>query len=111
MTCLLTFTLILYGCQADQAPRNMFADRHICFCAVVRLTCPPRKDEADWLVELTGSAGEAYRADPAERMALGLGKVPVTAEEFHAKWLQSDGGKTIEKVGTVLDFATSIWCM
>ncbi|CAM9251648.1 unnamed protein product, partial [Laminaria digitata] len=61
------------------------------------LTCPPRKDEADWLVELTGSAGEVYRADPAERMALGLGKVPVTAEEFHAKWLQSDGGKAVEK--------------
>lgn len=31
-------------------------------------------------------------------MALGLAKVPVTAEEFHAKWLQSDGGKAIEKV-------------
>ena len=62
-----------------------------------RLSCPPRKDEADWLVELTGTAGESYRADPAERMALGLGKVPVTAEEFHAKWLESDGGKAIEK--------------
>eukprot|EP00904_Undaria_pinnatifida_P014208 jgi/Undpi1/9918/HiC_scaffold_28.g12372.m1 len=61
------------------------------------LSCPPRKDEADWLVELTGTAGESYRADPAERMALGLGKVPVTAEEFHAKWLESDGGKAIEK--------------
>ena len=30
-------------------------------------------------------------------MALGLPKVPVTAEEFHARWLQSDGGKTLEK--------------
>lgn len=70
---------------------------YICICSVARLTCPPRKDEADWLVELTGSAGEPYRADPAERMALGLAKVPVTAEEFHAKWLQSDWGKAIEK--------------
>ena len=66
-------------------------------CTVARLTCPPRKDEADWLVELKGNAGEAYRANLSERMALGLAKVPVTAEKFHAKWLQSDGGKAIEK--------------
>ena len=87
----------------DNVPRRrsyktLFADRYLnCFCSVARLTCPPRKDEADWLVELTGSAGEPYRADPAERMALGLAKAPVTAEEFHAAWLQSDGGKAIEK--------------
>lgn len=75
-----------------------------CFCTVSRLSCPPRKDAADWLVELTGTAGASYRADPAERMALGLGKVPVTAEEFHAKWLESDGGKFIEKVWLRLRF-------
>ncbi|CAN0245089.1 unnamed protein product, partial [Scytosiphon promiscuus] len=27
------------------------------------ITCPARKDEADWLVELTGDPGKAYRND------------------------------------------------
>lgn len=62
-----------------------------------RLTCPPRKDEADWLVELTGEAGSAYRASPSELEDLGLAKVPVTAEEFHSKWRESAGGKAIDQ--------------
>ncbi|CAM9857500.1 unnamed protein product, partial [Sphacelaria rigidula] len=59
--------------------------------------CPPRKDEADWLVELTGEAGKAYRPNPAEMADLGLGKVPETAEDFNAKWRESEAGKAIEQ--------------
>lgn len=65
---------------------------------VVSITCPPRKDEADWLVELTGEAGNAYRADPSEREDLGLFKAPVSAKEFNQKWIKSEGGKAIAQV-------------
>lgn len=72
-----------------------------CMCACcpspIRMTCPARKDEADWLVELTGESGRAYRANPAEIVDLGLGKVPETAEDFHAKWRESDIAKAIDQ--------------
>lgn len=48
-------------------------------------------------MELTGEAGKAYRPSPAEMVDLGLGKVPETAEEFNAKWRESEGGKAIEQ--------------
>lgn len=62
----------------------------------VRLSCPPRKDEADWLVELTGPTGDAYRASPAELAERGLPSPPVTAEEFHARWRESEMGKALD---------------
>ncbi|CAM9737972.1 unnamed protein product [Ascophyllum nodosum] len=61
------------------------------------LTCPPRKDEADWLVGLTGTAGDAFRANPAELAERGLPPAPVNAEEFHARWRDSAGGEALEK--------------
>lgn len=61
------------------------------------MVCPARKDEADWLVELTGKSGRAYRVNPAEIVDLGLGTVPETAEEFHAKWRESDMAKAIDQ--------------
>ncbi|CAM9749661.1 unnamed protein product, partial [Ectocarpus fasciculatus] len=63
------------------------------------MTCPARKDEADWLVELTGEAGTEYRTD-IEAGAGGSGglvRAPVTAEEFHARWRESEGGKAIDQ--------------
>lgn len=53
------------------------------------MTCPARKDEADWLVELTGEAGNAYRSADAG--------CPVTAEEFQARWRESEGGKAVRE--------------
>ena len=54
-----------------------------------RMTCPARKDEADWLVELTGEAGSPYRSIEAGP--------PVTAAEFQARWRESDGGKAVHE--------------
>ncbi|CAM9674100.1 unnamed protein product, partial [Scytosiphon promiscuus] len=59
------------------------------------ITCPARKDEADWLVELTGDPGKAYRTDIEAGDGEGLVKAPVTAEEFHARWRDSEGGKAV----------------
>ncbi|CAM9128278.1 unnamed protein product [Scytosiphon promiscuus] len=61
------------------------------------LHCPARKDEADWLVELTGDAGSTSRADVETGDASGRVRAPVTAEEFHARWRASEGGKAIEQ--------------
>lgn len=61
------------------------------------MTCPPRKDEADWLVELTGEAGRAYRADPLQWLDLGLGKVPESAKEFHTKWRESEISRALDQ--------------
>lgn len=61
-----------------------------------RLTCPPRKDEADWLVEITGESGKAYHSD-VEKGGVGVAKVPVTAEEFHSRWRESEMGKALEQ--------------
>ncbi len=65
-----------------------------------RMTCPARKDEADWLVELTGDAGTAYRTDIETGGARGLVKAPVTADEFHARWRESEGGKAVDQART-----------
>ncbi|CAN0241889.1 unnamed protein product, partial [Ectocarpus sp. 13 AM-2016] len=54
------------------------------------ITCPPRKDEADWLAELTGEAGNVYRT--GIETGGGLAQAPVTAEEFHTRWRASEGG-------------------
>ncbi|CAM9790102.1 unnamed protein product, partial [Ectocarpus sp. 12 AP-2014] len=59
------------------------------------ITCPSRKDEADWLVELTGEAGHVYRT--GIETGGGLARAPVTAEEFHARWRASEGGKAIDQ--------------
>ena len=53
------------------------------------MTCPARKDEADWLVELTGEAGSPYRSIE--------GGGPVTAAEFQARWRESDGGRAVRE--------------
>ncbi|CAN0338486.1 unnamed protein product, partial [Hapterophycus canaliculatus] len=55
------------------------------------ITCPARKDEADWLVELTtGKAGEAYRNDMETGSRRSLFKIPSTAEEFRTRWRASE---------------------
>lgn len=68
-----------------------------------RMSCPARKDEADWLVELTGEAGNAYRTDIEAGGARGLVKAPVTADEFHARWRESEAGKAVDqaRIGTL----------
>lgn len=72
------------------------------------MTCPSRKDEADWLVELTGEAGSAYRADPSDWAELGINNVPTSAQEFHAKWRQSDGGKAVDQVSVMGGFMGTV---
>ncbi|CAM9164398.1 unnamed protein product [Ectocarpus sp. 13 AM-2016] len=57
------------------------------------ITCPARKDTADWLVELTGEAGASYRSVDIETEKLS----PVTPEEFSAKWRASAAGKAMDK--------------
>lgn len=68
------------------------------FVHTSRLKCPPRKDEADWLVEIAGEANKMYRMDPLELASLGIGKVPESPEEFHERWRASEGGKLVEQV-------------
>lgn len=48
-------------------------------------------------MELTGEAGNAFRASPSELEDLGLAKIPVTAEEFNGKWRDSPEGKAIDQ--------------
>lgn len=48
-------------------------------------------------MELTGLAGDAYRASPAELAERGLPSPPVTAEEFHARWRESEMGKALDE--------------
>lgn len=64
--------------------------------SIGRMTCPARKDEADWLVELTGQAGNTYRAD-IESAGGSILRAPVTATEFHSRWRESEGGKAIDQ--------------
>eukprot|EP00752_Nemacystus_decipiens_P004290 g3919.t1 len=61
------------------------------------MSCPARKDEADWLVELTGDVGNDYRTDIEAGGGKGLIKAPVTAQEFHARWRESEKGKAIDQ--------------
>ena len=61
------------------------------------MTCPARKDEADWLAELMGDVGNAFRTDIEVGGDNGLAKAPVTAQDFHVSWRQSEGGKTIDQ--------------
>lgn len=82
--------------EAPCPARDVFV-RASSFGRLVRLRCPPRKDEADWLVELTGDSGKPYRIDPAEREDMGIGKVPVTAKEFHERWLASEGARALNQ--------------
>lgn len=63
-----------------------------------RMSYPARKDEADWLVELTGDVGNDYRTDIEAGGDKGLMKAPVTAQEFHARWRESEAGKAIDQV-------------
>lgn len=65
--------------------------------AARRMTCPARKDEADWLAELMGDVGNAFRTDIEVGGDNGLAKAPVTAQDFHVRWRQSEGGKTIDQ--------------
>ncbi|CAM9975163.1 unnamed protein product [Scytosiphon promiscuus] len=74
------------------------------------ITCPARKDEADWLVELTGESGNAYRTDIETGGARGLVKAPVTAEEFRTRWRESEGGKAIaEELSTAGSLDNTEW--
>ncbi|CBJ30624.1 conserved unknown protein [Ectocarpus siliculosus] len=57
------------------------------------ITCPARKDTADWLVELTGEAGASYRSADVETGE----PSPVTPKEFSAKWRASAAGKAIDQ--------------
>lgn len=59
----------------------------------LRITCPARKDTADWLVELTGEAGASYRSADVETGE----PSPVTPKEFSAKWRASAAGKAIDQ--------------
>lgn len=61
------------------------------------MSCPARKDEADWLVELTGDVGNDYRTDVEAAGDRGLVKAPVTAQQFHARWRESEKGKAIDQ--------------
>lgn len=56
------------------------------------MTCPPRKDEADWLVELTGQAGGE----------VGDFRSPVTATEFQARWRESEAGNAVVQASLAL---------
>ncbi|CBN79954.1 pleiotropic drug resistance transporter [Ectocarpus siliculosus] len=77
--------IIFHGAREDVVP----------YFNSLGMTCPPRKDEADWLVELTGEAGNEYRTDI--ETAGGLARAPVTSAEFHARWRESEGGKAIDQ--------------
>ncbi|CAM9133895.1 unnamed protein product [Choristocarpus tenellus] len=68
------------------------------------------KDEADWLVELTGEIGRAYRMDPAELMDRGLGPPPETPQEFSAKWQETSTYNTLmETLSTSNDDVPKKW--
>lgn len=68
--------------------------------SVLRLFCPPLKDEADWLVELAGKQAPVKRVVDIEAGGGGGGgnAPPVTAEEFHSRWRDSAGGKAVQEV-------------
>eukprot|EP00903_Cladosiphon_okamuranus_P018818 g17309.t1 len=61
------------------------------------MSLPARKDEADWLVELTGDVGNDYRTDVEAGGGRGLIKAPVTAQDFHTRWRESKEGKAIDQ--------------
>ena len=61
------------------------------------MSLPARKDEADWLVELTGDVGNDYRTDVEAGGGKGLIKAPVTAQEFHSRWRESEKGKAVDQ--------------
>lgn len=74
-----------------------FPPPHAIYLSHRRMTLPARKDEADWLVELTGDVGNDYRTDIEAGGGKGLVKAPVTAGEFHARWRESEIGKAVDQ--------------
>lgn len=48
-------------------------------------------------MELAGPNGKSFIMDPSELAELTIVKVPKTAEDFHAMWLQSGESKIVEQ--------------
>lgn len=48
-------------------------------------------------MELAGPNGKSFIMDPSELAELTIMKVPETAEDLHAMWLQSSESKIVEQ--------------